>query len=191
MLTLNVNGKNGSFTLNLPTKLEEITKEYITNVTSHIEPDANYTVVGLVFREKLSTLALAARKNKKNSDIAVIPVFVKSGDTDSKLINSLNICDKLIISPSDIMMGYHLSAPNNLLTINNILDVLDGDTETYNKLIGIQKQCYFVEFKLVPNCNIHGAYINTKDDYKNPFVVKTGNAKKNDIILPGKTQLIV
>lgn len=191
MLTLNVNGKNGSFTLNLPTKLEEITKEYITSVTSHIEPDANYTVVGLVFREKLSTLALAARKNKKNSDIAVIPVFVKSGDTTSNLINSLDVCDKLIISPSDIMMGYHLSAPDNLLTINTILDVLDGDIETYNKLIGIQEQCYFIEFKLVPNCNIHGAYISTKDNYKNPFVVKTGNAKKSDIILPGKTQLIV
>lgn len=191
MLTLNVNGKNGSFTLNLPTKLEEITKEYITSVTSHIKPDANYTVVGLVFREKLSTLALAARKNKKNSDIAVIPVFVKSGDTNSNFINSLNVCDKLIVSPSDIMMGHHLSAPNNLLTINTILDVLDGDIETYNKLIGIQEQCYFIEFKLVPNCNIHGAYINTKDNYENPFVIKTKDAKKSDIILPKKTQIIL
>ena len=79
MLTLNVNGTQGAFTLSLPTTLSDITKEYITNVTSHIEVDANYTVVGTVFREKLSTLILASRRNKKNSEIAVIPIFVKAG----------------------------------------------------------------------------------------------------------------
>ena len=191
MLTLNVNGKQGAFTLNLPTTLTDITEEYIYNVTSHIEVDANYTVVGVIFREKLSTLALAARKNKKNSDIAVIPIFVKAGKTDSEFINNLSIREKLIISPSDIMLGYHISAPRNLLTINTILDIMEGDTEVYNKLIGIQEQCYFIEFKLIPNCNIHGAYKSINNGYNNPFVVKTGEAEKNNIIMPNTHKIIV
>lgn len=191
MLTLNVNGTQGAFTLNLPTTLSDITKEYITNVTSHIEVDANYTVVGVVFREKLSTLILASRKNKKNSDIAAIPIFVKAGKTDSELINKLDVGEKLIISPSDIMLGHHLSAPANLLTINTILNIMEGDTEVYNKVIGIQEYCYFIEFKLVPNCNIHGAYKNCCNNCENPFVVRTGETKKNNIIVPSTPKIIV
>ena len=191
MLTLNVNGTQGAFTLNLPTTLSDITKEYISNVTSHIEVDANYTVVGVVFRERLSTLILASRKNKKNSDIAAIPIFVKAGKTDSELINKLDVGEKLIVAPSDIMLGYHLSAPANLLTINNILNIIEGDTEIYNKVIGIQEACYFIEFKLVPNCNIHGAYKDGCNNYVNPFVIKTGENKKNNIIMPSTPKIIV
>ena len=116
MLTLEVNSKQGVFQLNLPTSLNEIDESYIMEVTNHVKVDANYTLIGVVFREKLSTLILASRKSKKNSDIPVIPIFVKAGETDSKLINSLKIRDKLIISASDIMMGYHVSTPNNLIT---------------------------------------------------------------------------
>ena len=191
MLTLNVNGTQGAFTLNLPTTLSDIKKEYITNVTSHIEVDANYTVVGVVFREKLSTLVLASRKNKKNSDIAAIPIFVKAGKTDSELINKLDVGEKLIIAPSDIMLGHHLSAPVNLLTINNILNIIEGDTEIYNKVMGIQESCYFIEFKLVPNCSIHGAYKNGCNNYTNPFVIKIGETKKNNIIMPSTPKIIV
>lgn len=191
MLTLNVNGTQGAFTLNLPTTISDITEEYITNVTSHIEIDANYTAIGIVFREKLSTLILASRKNKKNSDIAAIPIFVKAGKTDSELINKLDVGEKLIIAPSDIMLGYHLSTPTNLLTINNILNIIEGDTEIYNEVIGIQEYCYFIEFKLVPNCNIHGAYKDNCSNYVNPFVIRTGETKKNNIIMPSTPKVIV
>lgn len=191
MLTLNVNGTQGAFTLNLPTSLSDITEEYINNVTSHIEVDTNYTAIGVVFREKLSTLVLASRKNKKNSDIAAIPIFVKAGKTDSELINKLNVGEKLIIAPSDIMLGHHLSAPANLLTINTVLSIMEGDVDVYNKVIGIQEPCYFIEFKLVPNCSIHGAYKACCNNYINPFVVRTGETKKNNIIMPSTPKVIV
>ena len=192
MLTLYVNGTQGAFTLNLPTTLSDITKEYITNVTSHIEVDANYTVVGTVFREKLSTLILASRRNKKNSEISVIPIFVKAGKTDSEFINSLYIRDKIIISPSDVMMGHHLSTPNNFLTINLILDLLDGDIKVYNQLMTSQEMCYFIEFKLVPNCNIHGAYQQSEvSNFVSPFVTKISDAKNTNVIVPNKPTIIV
>lgn len=191
MLTLEVTNKQGSYQLNLPTSLNEIDKSYIAKVTEHVKVDANYTLIGVVFREKLSTLVLAARKSKKNSDIPVIPIFVKAGETDSKLINSLNACDKLLISASDIMMGYHISAPNNLITINTILDLLDGDIKTYNQLMTSQEMCYFIEFKLVPNCNIHGAYCETDmSSFDNPFVKKLTSTLKSKIIVPN-TNIIV
>lgn len=195
MLTLDVNGKNGVYKLNLPTSLNEIDESYIAEVTDHIKVDANYTLIGVIFREKLSTLILVARKNKKNSDIGVIPIFVKAGKTDSDLINGLNIRDKVIISPSEIMTGYHISVPNNLLTINTILDILEGDVNTYNKLISNQEMCYFIEFKLVPNCNIHGAYKQPKAaKFVNPFVTKIASAPEasgTNIIVPKTPNIIV
>lgn len=191
MLTLEVNNKQGVFQLNLPTSLNEINESYIMEVTNHVKVDANYTLIGIVFREKLSTLVLAARKSKKNSDIPVIPIFVKAGETDSKFINSLNVRDKLIISASDIMMGYHVSSPNNLITINNILDLLDGDMKVYNQLMASQEMCYFIEFKLVPNCNIHGAYVKTDvAGFENPFVKKLASAPTNNIIKPNSNIIV-
>ena len=192
MLTLKTSNVRGVHELNLPTSLNEIDESYITKVTSHIKVDANYTLVGLIYREKLSTLVLAATRNKKTSDIAVIPIFVKAGESDSKFINSLNIKDKLIISPSDIMMGYHVSAPNNLLTINNILDLLEGDPIVNQKLMNINEQCYFIEFKLVPNCNIHGAYEKSKvTKFVSPFVTKVSEPTVNTIITPKTPKIIV
>ena len=191
MLTLEVNSKQGVFQLNLPTSLNEIDESYIMEVTNHVKVDANYTLIGVVFREKLSTLVLASRKSKKNSDIPVIPIFVKAGETDSKLINSLKIRDKLIISASDIMMGYHVSAPNNLITINTILDLLDGDMKVYNQLMSSQEMCYFIEFKLVPNCNIHGAYGATDvAGFENPFVKKLASAPNSNIIMPNRNIIV-
>lgn len=192
MLTFKVSGNLGDYDLNLPTSLNEITEEYIRDVTEHVKVDANYSLIGIVYRERLSTLVLAATKNKKNSNVAVIPVFVKSGKTDSELINKLFIRDKLIISPSDIMMGNHISAPNNLLTINTIVDLITSDSSAYQKLLKVQEECYFIEFKLVPNCNIHGAYSNPEvAGFINPYVVKTASAKESNIIVPNSPKIIV
>lgn len=192
MLTLKTNNVRGVHELNLPTSLNEINESYIAEVTSHIKVDANYTLIGLVYREKLSTLILATTRNKKTSDIAVIPIFVKAGESDSKFINSLNIKDKLIISPSDIMLGYHISAPNNLLTINTIFELIEGDPVVNKKLMGINEQCYFIEFKLVPNCNIHGAYSQSKvAEFVSPFITKISDPTTTTILTPKTPKIIV
>ena len=183
MVKFNVNGKAGAAVISLPTHLSEITPEYLNGVTCNVKIGDNYSLIGIIFKEKLSTLVLASRKNKKTSDIAIVPIFVKAGKTDSELINSLNTKDKLIIAPSDIMLGHHVSTPRNPLTIDNILNIIDGDLNVYNKLITIKEDCYFIEFKLVPNCNIHGAYIDQNDvkDVNN-FVIKLDKPKISNII---------
>lgn len=191
MLELKVNGKQGLYKLSLPTSLNEITEQYIHDVTSHVNVAPNYSLIGLVFREKLSTLMLAARKNTKKSDVSVIPIFVKSENIGEQFAH-VCICDRLIIAPSDIMMGYHVSAPNNFLTINTILDILDGDVNVYKEVLNVKDECYFIEFKLVPNCNIHGYYSNLEvAEFVSPFVTKLADAKENTIIVPSKSNIIV
>lgn len=192
MLTLNVKGKKGVYDVKLPTSINEIEKSYIYDVTKHVKLDANYSLIGVIYREKLSTIVLASRKNKKASDVAVIPIFVKAGKTDSEFINNLNIKDKLIISPSDIMMGHHISAPNNLITINNILDIIDGDIDVYNEIMKHNEQCYFIEFKLVPNCNIHGSYENLEvASFVSPFVTKISDINEPKHIIITNNKIII
>ena len=46
----------------------------------------------------------------------------------------------------------------------------DGDKEAYQRAISISQPCYYLEFKIVPNCNIHGNYKEESGSYKNPFI---------------------
>ena len=60
--------------------------------------------------------------------------------------------------------------PKNLITINNVLEYCQGDKEAYTKAIAIAQPCYYLEFKIVPNCNIHGNYKDENEAYNNPFI---------------------
>lgn len=188
MLHLKTNGKNGQYDVNIPTSLDEITKEYIDSVVSQIVVAPNYSLIGVVFKEKLSTL-LFTNKNKKDiKGIPVIPIFIKAGETDDSFIHNINFKDTLIISDSDIMMGHHVSCPKNVLTLSNVLSTFEGDQNIYRNVTNIKDNCYFISFKIVPNCNIHGHYDRNKTNtFVNPFILKTANAENNvvsKIILP-------
>lgn len=172
MLTLSLETKERNIILNIPTSIDEITKEYINNVVGNVKISPNYSLIGIVFRDKLSNIMIARNRNNKNTNIPVIPIFVRAGKSNDDFINSLNTCEKLIISPSDIMLGHHISAPRNIITINNILDIIDKDKDGYTKVLNISDICYFIEFKLVPNCNIHGSYENINSSYENPFIIE-------------------
>ena len=191
MLTLQVNGKKGVFDMNLPTSINEITPKYIEEVTNHIKVNAEYSLIGLIFREKLSTLLIAARKSNKKSDISVIPIFVKAGETNSKFISGIHVMEKLIIAPSDIMIGHHVSTPLNLLTINTFLDLTEGDSNLYNKMLTSNEYCHFIEFKLVPNCAIHGSYDPIDTTITNPFINKIKDADKSNLIDIDRPKVIV
>lgn len=192
MVTFESNGKRGIYNFNIPTSINEISESYIADVTSHIKVDANYSLIGLIYCDKISSILLAAKKSTKKSEISVIPVFVKAGKSDSEFINNLKIREKLIISPSDIMIGHHVSAPNNLLTINTFIDLVEGDNKLFNKFIGSSEYGYFIEFKLVPNCNIHGAYEQSNvADFVSPFVTKISEPTYSTIITPNIPNIIV
>ena len=169
MKTFKVNGNAGSYLINLPQNLEEIGTKYLTKCTDFINPAPNYAVVAIVYKDSLS-LVLTNFKKKTPTNMAVIPVFIKSGITDSEFINSLNTGDKVVIAGSDLSIGHHINSPYNKITPNTICAVCDGDKDIYKKAISIKEPVCFVEFKLVPISAIHAKLDKTKDDYINPFV---------------------
>ena len=170
MLKFEVKGNNGSILMNLPTKLSEITPEYLNEVTSNVKVADNYSLIGILYRESLASVILANTRKQKNITTSIVPVFVKSGATDTEYIKNISCGDKIIIAPSDIALGHHVTCSKNQITISNILAYCEEDKEAYQKAIKISQNCYYLEFKIVPNCNIHGNYIEESDSYKNPFI---------------------
>lgn len=158
MVKFIVNGNRGKVELNLPTSISDITPEYLTNVTKHIKIGDNYSLIGILYRESLSSLILASSRKQKSITTGVIPIFIKSGNTEAAYIKNITLGEKLIISPSDIALGHHVTCPKNKLTIDHVLSCVEGDKDIYSLSCKENTPCYYLEFKLVPNCNIHGSY---------------------------------
>jgi hypothetical protein len=166
MLKFETTGANGHHILTLPTNLKEITPEYLKAVTADVEVSDNYSLIGVCYRETLSAILLTYKQNKKQISTAVVPIFVKSNNTTCKA----ECGDKLIVAPSQIALGHHVAAPANKLTISNFLFYTDKD---YNALQNATTEyVYFLEFKIIPNCDIIGIYKNTPVKLEdNPFEV--------------------
>ena len=169
MKTFNVNGKEGSYVINLPQSLEEIGTEYLSKCTDFINPAPNYAVIAVVYEDLLS-LVLTGAKKKTPVNIAVSPVFVKAGDSDSEFIKSINLGDRVVVSGSDLSIGHHINSPYNKITPSTISVICDGDKDIYRESMTMQEPVCFVEFKLVPISAIHAKLDNTTKNYINPFV---------------------
>ena len=169
MKTFKVNGKAGSYVINLPQSLKEIGTKYLDDCTKFINPAPNYAVVAIVYKDSLS-LVLTAAKKKTPVNAAVIPVFVKAGDSDSEFIKSINLGDRVVVSASDLSIGHHISSPYNKITPSTISVICDGDKDIYRESMTMQEPVCFVEFKLVPISAIHAKLDNTTKNYINPFV---------------------
>lgn len=183
MVKFNVNGKAGNASISLPTSLDELTPEYLNGVTSNVKIGDNYSLIGIVYRESLSSVILAFNNKRKEVTTSIVPIFIRSGNGAPEYINNINTGDKLIIAGSDIALGHHVNCPLNKITINNIINLCEGDKEIYGKATKYKEQCCFLEFKLVPNCNIHGSYEKIKEiDYNiaNAFVEFIEDTNKED-----------
>lgn len=155
MLKLEVNGSAGKFLVNLPTEFSEISKEYLDNAVKHIEVAPEYSLVALIYREKLAVVLNSAKQNKE-MNTAVVPVFIKAGRTDNKFVKSIQLGNTLVITGSDLAIGIHVNSPLNSLSIPNVVAICNGDNEVYKNAITNTDYCHFVEFKLVPNSAIKG-----------------------------------
>ena len=172
MKTFKVNGKAGSYVINLPQSLEEIGTEYLSDCTNFINPAPNYAVIAVVYKDLLS-LVLTASKKKTPVNAAVIPVFVKAGDNDSEFIKSINLGDRVVVAASDLSIGHHIGSPYNKITPSIIASICDGDKDIYREAMTMQELVCFVEFKLVPISAIHAKLDDTPKGYINPFVGAT------------------
>lgn len=174
MDTIEINGKDGKLKLHLPTSIYEITPEVLTDATKHITVAPNYSLVALVY----STFLSMAMNEKKaaNAKISVVPFFVKCGDTDSSFINHIEDGNKLIIAPSNIALGIHINNSFNELSLNRICNICCQDAEFLKKVFAYNHAYYFVDYKLIPNCNINGV-IKNNVIHANRFIEVADNKK--------------
>lgn len=171
MKTLKVNGNLGEFELNLPESLREISNDYFKECTDFVNPAPNYVLVAVVYKDSLSLVLSSAKKNKP-ANIAIVPVFIKAGKTESDFINSLKCGDRVVISGSALSLAHHINSPYNKITPANIINICEGDRNIYSEAITMQTPVCFVEFKLIAANEVHAMLEDTKTLSINPFVRK-------------------
>ena len=160
MKDFEVIGKKVKFNFHFPTSFDELSAEYLKAVTENIHVADHHTLVGIVYHEQLFNIIVSAKRKEKGITSAVVPIFIKAGNTDSDFINSCECKDKLVIPSSSLSLGYHAAAPQNKLSIDYFLRAIQGDNslaKRYDNNYG-NEPCFFVEFKIIPNVEIKGFY---------------------------------
>lgn len=175
MLTLNIKLNDEAKVLNLPTSINELTPDFLNGVTNDVQVADNYSLIGLVFVNTVARVLMIDDKNTKDATAKVTPIFIKAGATDNNYINKLKAGDNIVIASSDISMGFHINAKHNPIALNKVISLFHGAANKYNYQTNITKniEVCFIEFKLVPNVAIHGAYVANNDNtVEIPFGVK-------------------
>lgn len=152
-LNVNVGGKNVE--LHLPTKLSEISLDYLKAVTSNVVIEKNYALVALCVN---GTLATFANMTKKNVDVSATSILVSANCDTNALASSDG--DIVICSPTDIMRGYEVSSPMNVLAPSKVMGLITQDKQLLSEIFKHTERIYLVSFKLVPIHDIHGSYTN-------------------------------
>lgn len=146
---------------NLPTSLKEISSEYLLGVTADVAVADHYSLVGLVYVDKLTSIILAGQRKDKKSTVGVVPIFIKAGRTDSDFIKGIKTGEKLVMSNTQLSMGYNVIAPKNELNLDKFLkNVLNDKQLPYQRAFEKYPNdlVHFISFKLIPNNDIIGVY---------------------------------
>ena len=170
-----VKTNQGNVKFEFPTSIDEISDEYLQDITKHISIANDYTLVGLVYHDRLSNVILTIRNNKKKAQFGVNPIFIASGKTDSELINNAKLKQKVLITSSQLSLGVQVATPNKLnldyfgaCIVNSVeKDLYERELKNPN-----QAQVLFLEFKLVPNCDILAVYGDAAPDVRHNPVTK-------------------
>lgn len=187
MIDLLVKNEREDINFRLPESLLEIDKEYIKSLTEHVMVSDYHCLIGIVYHETPSAIVLSVGQKKKNITAGVIPVFIKAGkyDDSSKFIAELSLMDKLIIPTTELNLGVHVAVPTNTLSLDYFIRKISQDkSNLYKRALGINKQAYFIDFKIIGNTSIIGGYNdNPKFIENNPYVTSTPADNTNKLIL--------
>ena len=164
------------FAFRLPTNISEITGDYLKAVTDKIVIAPYYAVIASVYRAQLLAVINSNKKSRAMA-VSVTPLFVKANvpmETEKPtfdMMSNIKAADRIIIAGTDIERGYYLSAPNNMITIENVIKIYDNDKDFARNVPIDSNHYFFVDFRLVPITDIKGKYDMTPSvDFINPFV---------------------
>lgn len=172
MKEINVTFKNAEYKINIPTSRKDITDSYLEEVTQMLEIAPNYSLVALITIEEFVNVVNPTGK-KQNAFTAGLPVFVRAGKSDDEFINNISCGQTIIISDSDLSMGHHINSPYNKISKSYLSSLLSQDKNVVQNSWSNNEKCYFLSFKLVPNCNIHGAISEEELNVVDPYVIRT------------------
>lgn len=178
MKQFTVDGKRGAYSFILPESVNEISKEYLTKCTKHIEVAPNYALIALVYQDSLA-IVLNAPKSKQNQTIQIVPVFVKSGAVEGEFLNNLKLGDKVVVAASDLSLGNHINSPYNEITPSRIISICEGDAHIYKTALSMTTPVCFMEFKIVPINVIHAVINDTTEEVQSELVIKVNNTLEN------------
>lgn len=160
MKQIKVKAQGKITTFNLPTSMDEISNDFLTKVGESIEIAEHYSLVGIIWYNKINDLILAGKNKSKSSDIGVIPIFVKGGELQN--IMDVKVGQKLLITSNNLELGTRVAVPGNPLNLSHFLNTIGTRVRgTFPELEYDDEKnenVYFIDFKLIPNCNIQGVY---------------------------------
>lgn len=178
MVDLKINYLGLNQTFRMPTSMSEINMNIIADYVKHVNVSKDYALIGVVFKERPITIVSVSKQNK-NASVSGVAVMIKS-NTDNEFIKGIKLGETIVISPSDIAIGHHVNSPANVLTPGFLLNLLQTNPNLNKKLMGIGVPTYFVDFKIVPVCNIHGSigkYVPVSQYYIAPDAGETDMGK--------------
>lgn len=171
MLKFLLKPDGGKTLYEFPTTMNELTLDYLKDVTSHIAVAEHHSLIGIIYKETISSVILTAQQKKKSFNASIIPIFIKAGETDSDFIKTIKPKDKILIASSDLALSYHVSVPQNTLSIERFLkEVSKDNTNTYTRALETNATpVFFLDFKIVPNTAIKAAYNSEQETIDNPY----------------------
>lgn len=155
MVDLKVNYLGLNQTFRMPTSMSEINMNVIADYVKNVNVGNDYALIAVVFKERPITIVSVSKQNK-NASVSGVAVMIKS-NTNNEFIKGIKLGETIVISPSDISMGHHVNSPSNPLTPGFLLNLLQTNADLNKKLMAVNVPTYFVDFKIVPVCNIHGS----------------------------------
>lgn len=155
MVDLKVNYLGLNQTFRMPTSMSEINMNVIADYVKRVNVGNDYALIAVVFKERPITIVSVSKQNK-NASVSGVAIMIKS-NTNNEFIKGIKLGETIVISPSDISMGHHVTSPANPLTPGFLLNLLQTNADLNKKLMAVNVPTYFVDFKIVPVCNIHGS----------------------------------
>lgn len=187
MKELIVETKMSMVKFNFPTSLKELSNDYLKQVTDNITVAPNYSLIGLVYHERLAPLILTCRTKKKTANIKIVPIFIKAGKGDTSVVDDAKIGQKILIANSSLERGYQCATPSNMLNLDYFANVVGNSTDKdlYENAMqdADQREVFFVDFKVVANCDIIALYDDVEKK-ENPYiqVLPIDNKQNNEVV---------
>ena len=174
---IKLESKLKNYSLLIPTSINEFTPEIFNTITANINLAKNYAIIAILYKSKLFEFSAAIDK-KYATEVGVVPMVAKISDEDAKLVNT-KVGYKVNLTRSSIERGEHINIPANAISLSKVSEFIKNDIELSKSIMtgeyfkeegktileskNNSPYCYFLEFKIIPVCDIHASYdINSK-----------------------------